>query len=111
MAKFPRKYKVKTLKSKLGRFIKVRPIISERSGEAVRNQYELEFEKGYAFQSYDSLIGIFIRKECKYYFTEKHDCSTTTSKYCGQWCGMNGKERRAALQNGKAGLIDTSRMD
>ena len=44
MAKFPRKYKAKALKSKLGRFIKVRPIISERSGEAVRNQYELQFE-------------------------------------------------------------------
>lgn len=96
-------YKAKTLKNKLGRFIKVRPIISERSGEAVRNQYELVFEKGYAFQSYDTLIGIYVG--CKYYFSDSHDCSTTTSKYCGQWCGMNGKERRAALQSGKAGLM------
>lgn len=108
-SKFPRKYKAKALKSKLGRFIKVRPINSERSGEPVRNQYELQFEKGYAFQSYDSLIGIFVGN--KYYFTDMHDCSTTTSKYCGVWCGMNGKERRAALQSGKAGLIDTARMD
>ena len=108
-SKFPRKYKAKALKSKLGRFIKVCPIISERSGEPVRNQYELQFEKGYAFQSYDSLIGIFVGH--KYYFTDMHDCSTTTSKYCGVWCGMNGKERRAALQSGKAGLIDTARMD
>ena len=96
-------YKAKTLKNKLGRFIKVRPIISEKSGEAVRNQYELEFEHGYAFQSYDTLIGIYVG--CKYYFSDMHDCSTTTSKYCGQWCGMNGKERRAALQSGKAGLM------
>lgn len=102
-------YKAKTLKNKLGRFIKVRPIISERSGEAVRNQYELEFEKGFAFQSYDTLIGIYVGH--KYYFSDMHDCSTTTSKYCGQWCGMNGKERRAAIQSGKAGLIDSSRMD
>ena len=96
-------YKAKTLKNKLGRFIKVRPIISDRSGEAVRNQYDLVFENGHAFQSYDTLIGIYVGH--RYYFSNMHDCSTTTSKYCGQWCGMNGKERRAALQNGRSGLM------
>lgn len=98
-------YKAKTLQNKLGRFIKVRPITSNRSGQAVRNQYELVFENGHAFQSYNTIIGIFLRKEYKYYLSESHDCSTTTSKYCTQWCGMNGKERRAALQSGKVGLI------
>lgn len=96
-------YKAKTLKNKLGRFIRVCPVISDRSGEAVRNQYVLEFEHGYAFQSYDTLIGIDVG--CKYYFSDMHDYSTTTSKYCGYWCGMNCKERRAALQSGKAGLM------
>ena len=103
-----KKYKTSSIKRKLGRFVKVAPIISERSGEAVRNQYEIVFEHGYAFQSYNSLIGI--RTGGKLYLTEKHDFSTTTSKYCTAWCGYNGKERRAGLKDGTISLLDSSKM-
>lgn len=103
-----KKYKTSVIKKKLGRFIRVRPIISDRSGEAVRNQYEIIFEHGNAFQSYDSLIGI--RMGGKLYLTDCHDYSTTTSKYCTAWCGWNGKERRAGLDSGKFLFLDSSEM-
>ena len=98
------KAKTSEIKAKLGNFVKVRPIESPRSGEAVRNQYELVFEKGTAFQSYNTLIGI--RIGGKLYLTNDHSCSTTTSKWCGEWCGYNGKERREGLKNGKFILLE-----
>jgi hypothetical protein len=103
-----RKYKSSAIRKKLGRFIKVSPIYSTRSGESVRNQYEIKFEHGTIFQSYDSLIGI--RTGGKLYLTDYHDCSTTTSKYCCEWCGYNGKERREGLKSGKFFLLDSTDM-
>jgi hypothetical protein len=103
-----KKYKSSSIRKKLGRFVRVRPIISPRSGEAVRNQYEIIFEHGNAFQSYDSLIGI--RTGGKLYLTNLHDFSTTTSKYCCEWCGYNGKERREGLENGRFFLLDSADM-
>lgn len=91
-----KKYKKSSIRKQLGRFVKVCPIISDRSGEAVRNQYEIIFENGSAFQSYDTFIGALIKG--KLYLAEEHDCSVTTSKYCTSWCGRNGKERRKGLE-------------
>lgn len=101
-------YKTKAMIKKLGAFIRVEPICSERSGEAVRNQYELVFEHGYAFQSYSSIIGICY--DGRYYFSDHHDFSVTTSKYCNYWCGRNGKERREGLKNGKYGFLDSHKI-
>ena len=98
------KAKTSEIKAKHGNFIKVSPIESPRSGEAVRNQYELVFENGNAFQSYNTLIGI--RTGGKLYLTNDHSFSTTTSKWCGEWCGYNAKERREGLKNGKFVLLE-----
>lgn len=98
------KAKTSEIKAKLGNFIKVMPIESPRSSEAVRNQYELVFENGNAFKSYNTLIGI--RTGGKLYLTSEHTYSTTTSKWCGEWCGYNTKERREGLKNGKFILLE-----
>lgn len=89
--------------NKLGNFIKVCPITSPRSGESVRNQYELKFENGYAFQSYNRLIGIKVGG--RLYLTEDHTYSTTTSKWTTEWCGYDSKERKRGLENGNIGLL------
>lgn len=93
------KAKFSTIKRKLGKFLYVSPIISERSGEAVRNQYEIVFENGYVFQSYHTFIGAIV--DGKLYLSDAHDYSNTTSKYCTIWSGYNGKERRKGLENGE----------
>ena len=103
-----KKYKTSSIKKKLGKFVKVCPIISERSGEAVRNQYEIIFEHGNVFQSYNSLIGI--RTGGKLYLTDQHDCSVTTSKWCKEWCGRNTEERRRGLKEERYFLLDSSEM-
>ena len=87
----------------LGGFIRVAPICSPRSGQPVRNQYEVRFENGSLFQSYGTLIGA--RVNGKLYLSEHHCYSTTTSKYCTEWCGMNPRERRKALSSGEIGYI------
>lgn len=93
------KAKTSEIKSRLGNFVKVRPIESPRSGEAVRNQYELVFENGTAFQSHNTFIGA--RIDGKLYLTANHVYSTTTSKWCREWCGYDSKERKEGLENGK----------
>lgn len=101
-------YEIKEIQKKLGAFIKTNPIISERStkGDAVRNQYELQYENGTAFQSYETLIAI--RVGGKLYFTKHHACSKTTSKYCSQWCGYSPEERKKGLKSGQFGsLVDS----
>lgn len=91
------------LLTQLGGFIRVAPIISPRSGQPVRNQYEVRFEHGSLFQSYGTFIGA--RVNGKFYLSEHHSCSTTTSKYCTEWCGMNPSQRRKALASGAIGYI------
>lgn len=87
------------LLNRLGNFIECRPIYSERSGEAVRNQYEVVFERGRIFQSYQTLIAV--RHDGELFLSDSHDYSVTTSKYCGQWTGYNTAERREGLKSGK----------
>jgi len=90
--------KFSTIKKKLGAFLYVEPIYSNRSNEAVRNQYCIAFEHGCVFQSYHTFIGA--RVDGKLYLSEEHNCSTTTSKYCTIWSGYDPKERRKGLENG-----------
>lgn len=100
------KAKTSDIKEKLGKFVKVNPINSpySKSGDAVRNQVEVVFEHGTAFQSYDTFIGAKING--KLYLTENHSCSTTTSKWCGVWCGYDSKERKKGLKDGKIILLE-----
>ena len=98
-----KKYKVSYIKRKLGKFIRVNPIYSTRSGDPVRNQYEVVFEHGRIFQSYNSLIGIQV--DGKLYLTNYHDYSVTTSKYCSEWCGLGTSDRRKGIEKGEIGYL------
>ena len=97
------------LKNQLGSFVMAKPITSNRSGNAVCNQYNLVYENGRIMQSYNSLIGIYI--DGKYYFSKKHDYSKTTSTHCSTWCGYGINERRKGLNNGRFGLLDSCSME
>ena len=93
----------------LGRFIKVEPVLSGRSGEPVRNQYVLKYANGEALQSYDSLIGIETRG--RYYFSERFNHSKTTRKYCNWWCGMDSRQIQSGLDSGEFCRLDTFKME
>ena len=67
------------------------------------NQVVFTHTKGDAFYSYGTLIGA--RIEGVLYLTEAHDHSKTTSKYCGQWCGYDLKQRRKMIDSGDAVLV------
>lgn len=83
----------------LGGFRKVRNLASPRSWRDVPNQYELSFENGRVFQSYETIIAV--RLNGQLYLTSSHDCSNTTSKYATEWTGYNTRERRDGLKSGK----------
>lgn len=85
--------------NKLGNFVRVKNLESPRTGRAVANQFEIVYENGRVFQSYNTLIGV--RTGGNLYLTSAHEYSTTTSKYCTEWCGFNLKERRDGLKSGR----------
>ena len=88
----------KALMKKLGNFISVSNTDSRNGCDKAPNQFELTFENGKAFQSYESLIGA--RINGVYYFTAEHTYSTTTSRHCTQWCGYNSAARKSGIANG-----------
>lgn len=63
--------------------VHVSPLISPRSGEAVRNQYTIEGPGYTAFQSYDSLIAVYDGD--KLTLGRDWDYSVTTLKHLQQW--------------------------
>lgn len=95
--------KYKKLMKQLGNFVSVKNLPSRINGTAP-NQFELTFENGVVFQSYESLIGV--KMNGKKYFTALHNYSNTTSGYCTRWCGYNAKERKEKLMNGEFILIE-----
>ena len=88
----------KALMKKLGNFISVSNTDSRNGMSKAPNQFELTFENGKAFQSYESLIGVYMNGA--YYFTANHTYSNTTSGHCTRWCGYNAAERRKGIANG-----------
>lgn len=65
--------------------VHVYPILSPRSGEAVRNQYTIKIPNKVCFQSYNSLIAVY-DIESKHLILGYHfDYSVTTSKYLHEW--------------------------
>lgn len=88
----------------LGTFVRVENGVSRNGCGKAPNQFIIEHENGEVFQSYSTLIGARIKG--KYYFTNYHDCSNTTSSHCGLWCGCNAKERRKGLAEGYFTLIE-----
>lgn len=78
--------KLETIKNQLGSFICVSNMYGGK-GNAIPNQYVLNFEKGTVFQSYKSLICI--KTNGKTYLTPQWDYSRTTGKYRNQFLGEN----------------------
>lgn len=92
--------------SKLGDFKKVQNCQSASSYRDVPNQFILYFENGEVFQSYSSMIAARLYGSRVWYFTDYHDYSVTTAKYCNQFCGWNTPERRRMLKDGDAVWIE-----
>lgn len=89
---------------RLGGFRAVENTPSRNGYGSAPNQFILTFENGEVFQSYATLIGVKIGREL--FLTADHDCSNTTSGYCGRWCGYDCKTRRKMLADGRAVYIE-----
>lgn len=65
--------------------IKVKHLTSTRTGEAVKNQFIIEFGNLICFQSYNSLIAIYNKEDNSLTLGKHFDYSVTTSKYLKQF--------------------------
>ena len=74
---------IKTINAPLN--VHVFPIISPRSGEAVRNQYSILIPGKVCFQSYESLIAVYDYESGQLILGRHFDYSVTTSKYLNAW--------------------------
>lgn len=81
--------------------IKISQLINDNMNPAV-NQFVIEVNKGYVFQSYDSVIAFADKKENKVYVTKKWDYSNTTRKhfyiFLRDYCGACGKLRKRDVE-------------
>lgn len=78
---------------------KVYPLTSPRSGESVKNQFEIYTPKGRYFQSYRSMIA-FVDNNGKIYLDEYfYNYSRTTSKYLTQFLDINTQERNQMIKD------------
>tara|TARA_R100000329_G_C7542238_1_gene191465 strand:- start:326 stop:604 length:279 start_codon:yes stop_codon:yes gene_type:complete len=65
--------------------VKVKQLVSIQSGNPIANQFEIYTNKGYYFQSYNSIIYFKCSKTGKKYLDKyKWDYSNTTGKYRNQ---------------------------
>ena len=91
----------------LGRFITTSNMNTARGGKA-SNQFELYYENGVAFQSYESIIAIKFgnyenipeKLKGKIVLGSDYDYSKTTNKYRCAFLGEYMKETRQKLENG-----------
>jgi hypothetical protein len=89
----------------LGNFKSVKNTPSRNGYGQAPNQFEIRFENGRVFQSYNSLIAVKMN-DGRIYLTNDHEYSNTTSGHVGRWLGgMSAKERRQALCNETITLI------
>tara|TARA_R100000781_G_scaffold90078_1_gene55560 strand:+ start:338 stop:622 length:285 start_codon:yes stop_codon:yes gene_type:complete len=73
---------------------KVKSLISSRSGKAVPNQFEIETDKYYIFQSYNSTIAVKSKWNYKVILDPQYwDYSATTLKYLKQFLGINSSKK------------------
>ena len=85
----------KELTAKLGEFKHVKPLAN--------NQIVLVYENGEIFSSYETIIGFKVNY-C-YYLTADYKYSTTTSKWCNRWLGVDSKTRDQAIKNGTIEMV------
>lgn len=81
--------------------LKISQLINDNNNPAA-NQFVLEVSKGYVFQSYDSVIAFYDRKENKVYVTKDWDYSNTTRKhfyiFLRDYCGACGQIRKKDIE-------------
>jgi len=81
---------------------KVKQLISNKSYNPIANQFEIWTDKGYFFQSYNSIIYFECRRTGKKYLDKNDwDYSRTTGKYRNQILGENTAETRKGIKEGK----------
>ena len=81
--------KASVIKKKLGNFVSIENLTSS-NGNDVPNQFQIRFENGRAFQSYNSLIAI--KSNGVIYLGSDWDYSRTTMKYLNWWLGGYSKK-------------------
>ena len=86
----------KELTAKLGEFKNVKPLAN--------NQVVLVYENGEIFSSYETIIGY--KVGYNYYLTADYKYSTTTSKWCNKWLGVDSKTRDKAIKNGVFQMVE-----
>ncbi len=90
---------------------KVRQLISQSSRNPVSNQFEIWTNKGYFFQSYNSIIYFECRKTGKKYLDKySWDYSVTTGKYRNQILGEGINETRKGIKEGRYILKDLNKQ-
>lgn len=92
------------LMAMLGDFISVKNTPSRNGHSEAPNQFQLRFEHGQVFQSYQALVGAKIGGQL--YVTKYHDYSKTTSQHMTKWCGYDTKERRDMLESGRIIFVE-----
>ena len=81
---------------------KVKQLISNKSYNPIANQFEIWTDKGYFFQSYNSIIYFECKRTGKKYLDNYYwDYSTTTGKYRNQILGEGINETRKGIKEGK----------
>lgn len=90
-----------TFLKKLGAFKGVRNAPSRNGYGTAPNQFIIQFKNGRILQSYNTIVcGELYGKSNSCFVTSAHDYSTTTSRFVGQFLGMNLNERRKAIKDG-----------
>lgn len=88
----------------LGPFKSVKNAPSRNGYSQAPNQFDIRFQNGVVFQSYNALVGA--RINGRLYFSGYHDYSNTTSRHTKAWCGYTAEERRKGLEDGTFTLIE-----
>lgn len=89
---------------------KVRQLTSQSSGNPVANQFEIWTDKGYFFQSYNSIIYFECRKTGKRYLDKYDwDYSRTTGKYRNQILREGIAETRRKIEEKEYILKDLNK--
>ncbi len=81
--------------------MRVRNMISQRSGRPIANQFIIVDDQGNTyFQSYKTIM-VKKPKEGKVYLSHLWDFSRTTSKYRNQFLGETKRETEAKIKSGE----------
>lgn len=85
--------------------MRVKNMVSPRSGREVANQFIIEHEGKTYFQSYSTIIAV---KEGGKLTLDKNywNYSVTTSKYRNEFTRMNTAETKKAIKNGEIELAN-----